>query len=153
MQIIRCPSVSVASQAIEPLLHEHWQEVADQKTYPVIRPDYEKYQYLNDAGNLIILLALEERMDPFTCIGYSVNLLTPHLHYTDKKLCCNDVLFVRKAERYTTTTGARLIARTKQEAVKENCAVMQWHAKPNSDLFNVLNKRLPVFEYAFAESL
>lgn len=149
MQILRTLSVEAAVAHIAPILQQHWEEVADKASYPNIVPDYDKYRLLAETGNIIILLAFDEG----TCIGYSVSFLTQHLHYSDKRVCCNDVIFVRKAERYTTSTGARLMACTKREAKAEGAAVMQWHAKPNSDLNDALAKRLPVFEHVYTESL
>ena len=53
---------------IEPLLFEHWQEVAANQELIKLNPDWEKYAELDRAGKLVAMIAREQRI----FIGYIV---------------------------------------------------------------------------------
>lgn len=147
MRVDRVNYVGVARHYIEPLLEEHFREVGNTAVYE-LAPDWDKYFDISHAGNLIALLAFDDRK----CVGYSVNFLTPHVHYVKQRICYNDVLFVAKDYR-TGSAGGRLLNATVQHAREAGATVMQWHAKPNTALDQLLSKRMPIFEHAYAQSL
>lgn len=146
MLIIREDRVSVAREYIEPLLEAHYRESANTAVYTLL-PDYAKYEQIEQLGNLVTLLAMTEDME---CVGYSVSFLTPHVHYMEQRIAYNDVIFVSKPYR-DGTTGGRLMVRTRQEAKKEGCVLVQYHAKPNTTLDATLRKRLKVFETVYQD--
>jgi len=147
MIVTRTPFVGVARHYIEPLLEAHYQELGNTQRYE-LAPNYNQYHYIADAGNLIMLLAFDEDV----CVGYSVNFLSPHVHYMRQRVCSNDVLFVAKDYREG-SIGGRLMARTAKEAKAAGATVLHWHAKPNTALFTILSKRSGPIEYIFAQSL
>ena len=147
MKVSRAQCGEELFAAVTPLLEQHFREVGNTAVY-TLAPDWEKYRTLMSQGNLLALLAHEGE----DCIGYSVSFMTPHVHYVGSKVCYNDVIFVRNDLR-SGLAGAKLIAHTKAYALAEGVDVMQWHAKPNTQLNTALSKRLPVFEHVYSERL
>ena len=115
-------------QAVE-LLIEHREELATDKALMVLKPDFETYYTLDDAGSLLVIGAYRgERL-----IGYSVNLISRNLHYADLVQCQNDVLFLTMGERKG-SAGLRLLRKTEEMARLEGARIMLWHAKPETNL-------------------
>ena len=133
---------------IRPLLAYHYDEVQKLKQVFDLKPDWDKYYKLDAAGLVISLLAMEDEI----CIGYAVNFIVPHIHYADQTMSANDVIFVHKAHR-SGTAGGRLMAAMRKASKQLNCDVMQYHAKPGTELDTVLAKRLPVHEHIYLDPL
>jgi GNAT superfamily N-acetyltransferase len=115
------------------LLADHWEELAKNKSLMVLKPDRETYQNLERDGRIFALFAY----DGDQIIGYSVNLITTHLHYADLSIASNDVLFVAQSHR-TGRTGIQLIDRTEEVAQLYGAKLMLWHAKQNTDLEKIM---------------
>lgn len=145
--IRRVSSPAYMRYLVEPLIEDHFLEVGNTKVYE-LAPDWAKYDAIDEAGGLLMLAAYHND----SCIGYSINFLTPHVHYVNQNICYNDVLFVSKEHR-NSSAGGRLIIATTKAARSAGAKVMQWHAKPNTALDEVLSKRVPLFEHAYAEAL
>ena len=79
----------------DPLFQEHYEEIALRKDLMELKPNWPMYDALDQAGSLFIYLAMQGDV----CIGYSMNLVTNHLHYADLKYTQNDVLFIKKEFR------------------------------------------------------
>ena len=80
---------------MEPLLVEHWLEIAlghDQVPLDVAR---ERYQELCDAGTLHVLTV----RDAGKLVGYHVAIVAGHLHYASTKHAITDVYFLQPAYR------------------------------------------------------
>lgn len=148
MRVERWTSTASARFHIASLLPEHYIEVANIDVY-TLAPDWDKYDAIDDAGNLLMWLAFN---DDHRCIGYSINFLMPHIHYAHQTVLSNDVLFVSKEYR-TGSIGGRLMAATRKGAKEAGAVLVQWHAKPNTPLDHVLSKRLPIFEIAYQDIL
>lgn len=146
IEIDEFQSVFAARAHVEPLLQAHYEEVAS-KVY-TLRPDWDRYIELNCQGKLIMLLAFQHGQ----CIGYSATVLGNHLHYVDSYVAYNDVIFVSRGHRHS-SAGGRLMAQTRYAAKARGASIMQWHAKPDTALDEVLHKRLPLFERAYQETL
>jgi hypothetical protein len=116
-----------------PLLASHWDELVKLKDVFVVNGDYDKYEHLEQSGSLISLLAFYED----ELVGYSINLLSNHLHYKDVLVCYNDLLFVHPSKR-NTPLGLKLIRETEQAAKEEGAEIMLWHAKVDSSLDKIL---------------
>lgn len=117
------------------LLEAHWHESARNKHLMVLKPDVARYQSLEAAGALLSLVAYVEE----TIVGYSVNIVTPHLHYADLLCAHNDVLFVAKEYRES-VLGLKLIRETERAARARGAHLMLWHAKEATALANILPK-------------
>lgn len=117
------------------LLREHWEEIARHKDLLVLNPDWDTYAKLAEIDRLLIL----EAWAGDELVGYSVNIVVPHLHYRDVLVCQNDVLFVSMAHR-ATRTGIRLMRETEVEAKRRGCKLVLWHAKKDSSLDHMLGR-------------
>ena len=117
----------------EPLFEEHYEEIARNKQVMKLKPNWPLYDTMNATGWLFIYLAMQGDV----CIGYSMNLVTNHLHYADLKYTQNDVLFIKKEFRGG-RIGLRLMKVTEDYAKSLGCKVMLWHAKERTTLAALL---------------
>jgi GNAT superfamily N-acetyltransferase len=140
------PREIVASEWIDrawPLLEEHYAELATVPDIMLLKPDVERYQTLEAAGNLFAIGMFDIHGDTHgdagaeTLVGYSVNIVCTNLHYGDLLMCQNDLLFVRKSHRRG-MTGMRLITATERAAKDRGVKMMLWHAKPGTTLDRML---------------
>lgn len=132
------------------LLKEHWDEVAKNKEVMVLNPDKQAYEALEKAGMFFTLVAYRDE----EVIGYSGNILYHHLHYKDLFYCLNDVLFVKKEYRNTTSAGLKLIKETEQTARALGAKLMIWHAKEQTTLAALLPRmKYNVQEVSFSKIL
>jgi GNAT superfamily N-acetyltransferase len=143
------PREIIASEWIDrawPLLEEHYAELATVPDIMLLKPDVERYQTLEAAGNLFAIGMFDTHGDTHvdadgdgaeTLVGYSVNIVCTNLHYGDLLMCQNDLLFVRKSHRRG-MTGMRLITATERAAKERGVKMMLWHAKPGTTLDRML---------------
>ena len=75
-----------------PLFQEHYEEIARNKELMQLDVNWPLYEELNNKQALFVYLAMQDNV----CIGYSLNLITYHLHYAELKYTQNDVLFIKK---------------------------------------------------------
>tara|TARA_R100000353_G_scaffold22395_1_gene19833 strand:+ start:414 stop:923 length:510 start_codon:yes stop_codon:yes gene_type:complete len=122
----------------DPLFQEHYEEIALRKDLMELKPNWPMYDALDKSGSLFIYLAMQDDV----CIGYSMNLVTNHLHYADLQYCQNDVLFIKKEFRGG-RIGLRLMKITEDYAKSLGCNMMLWHAKEDT----ALAKLLPRLKY------
>ena len=115
------------------LLNEHWNEIVTKKHLFKVNGDYERYSLLETDGALLTLIAKVNDV----VVGYSVNIISPHLHYKDSLVCYNDLLFVSKEKR-TSPLGIKLIKHTEELAKQRGAQVMLWHAKQDTPLSKIL---------------
>lgn len=116
-----------------PLLEMHREELTTDKGLMILSPDVERYRQLEDAG---VLVALVMRLDG-KAIGYSVNFLSQHLHYSAMRYAHNDVLFLHPDYR-SGDLGRVLIEATENVASEHGAQLMLWHAKPGTALERIL---------------
>lgn len=134
---------------IDSLTVNHWQESAKNKELMVLLPDKIKYKMYEDTGSLLSLFAYVNG----NCVGYSINIITNHLHYADLICSYNDVLFLDENHR-NSPIGIRLIDRTKEESKKRGAEIMLWHAKENTSLSKILpRKGCKIQEIIFSQEL
>lgn len=121
---------------VEPLLHQHYEEIAKFKDLSVVKPDLERYGAIDAQGRFIGLLAEHEG----EVVGYSANIIAQNLHYSDLTYCQNDVLYVAPEHRHS-RIGLALIRQTVRCAKDKGAQLMLWHAKEKTTL-NALLPRL-----------
>lgn len=141
------PTIELATLAdwkakAEPLFQEHYEEIARNKDLMKLNVNWPLYEELNDKQALFVYLAMRDNV----CIGYSLNLITSHLHYADLMYALNDVLFVKKEFRGG-RLGLQLIKATEDHARSLGCKMLLWHAKENT----ALAKLLPKLKYGVQE--
>lgn len=135
-QEIRPIAIAELSLVAGDLFEAHWQEIAREKDLMVLDPDWPRYEALERNGVLLALGAYEDEK----LVGYSVGLITPHLHYRALTFYQNDVLFVSPAARHS-RLGVRLIEETEAAAQARGAEWFAWHAKKGSTLDRLLDRR------------
>ena len=133
---IRSLGYREAVELAEPLLRQHWQEVARNKDLMVLSPSHEVYEAMDQAGVLFLLGMFAEG----DLIGYSCNIVTPHLHYSGLTVCQNDVLYLDPDYR-NGGAGIRLMTATEREARSRGARLVLWHAKDGSLMDKLLERR------------
>lgn len=86
------------------LLELHWQEIAVNKDYIKLNPDWDTYLSLEEIGMLKLFTA----RDDGKLIGYFAVICRNHLHYKDHLFAVNDVIYLHQDYRKG-LIGARLI--------------------------------------------
>jgi len=117
------------------LLELHYAELTRNKEIAKLAPDWIRYRTLEDNGYLLTLLAFEGT----ALIGYSVFILSPHLHYMELKVALNDVMFLHPAHRLG-YTGVRLIRESEKMCRAAGAGKICWHVKPDTTLQAILNR-------------
>ena len=117
------------------LFEAHREELTTNKALMVLNPDVSTYVSLQKNGSLLALAAF----DGDEQVGYSINIIVRNLHYADVLMCQNDVIFVRDDKRKG-PTGLRLLRETERLAQARGADVMLWHAKPKTNLADVLQR-------------
>lgn len=120
---------------IKELIKEHWDELAKNKELMVLSPDWERYCAIEDAGNLLSLFVYQDG----NCIGYSINIISNHLHYMDLQIAYNDVILLKKKYR-NSPVGLRLIKQTKEKVRERGCRLLLWHVKKDTTMDKLLPK-------------
>ena len=118
------------------LFEEHWDEIAKNKKVMVLKPDYNRYKQLEQSGSMRTLVAYENDK----IVGYSVNFVMPHIHYSELVTCFNDIVFVTK-DRRSSILGLKLIKETEKAAAKWGAGMMLWHVKENSSISKILPRK------------
>lgn len=132
----------------EHLFKLHWQELAMNKKVMELSPYREKYGALEESGGIFILGVFIDN----ELVGYSVNLVSPHLHYSKVLFCYNDLIFVSPDYRHL-GIGEELIKQTKKEAKSRGCPLLFWHAKEGTSFFKYLSECSKVHEVCFCDEL
>lgn len=115
------------------LLKAHHEESAGNQDLMTLNLDENRYRNLELAGHIIVLGAwLNNHL-----IGYSVNLISTHLHSAELVVCVNDLLFIDKAYRKG-RTGLNLIRATETASKSRGARMILWGAKPNTRLNKLL---------------
>jgi predicted GNAT superfamily acetyltransferase len=132
------------------ILADHWEEVALNKRLMKLEPRWSTYFQMELAGTLFVIGAYEANK----LIGYSANIIQPHLHYAGLMVCMNDLLFVLPEYR-DKPVGLRLMAQTRVVAKHKGAELMLWHAKPATALAAIMarSKKARVQDIIYSEEL
>lgn len=126
------------------MLFDHYDEIAQFKEISAIKPLWERYLQIEEAGNLIALVA----KDADHVIGYSITFLMKNMHYGDLKFAQNDLLYLRPEYRKG-KLGLKLMEATILCAKDHGAKLMVWHAKKNT----ALDALLPRLGYDVLDTL
>lgn len=121
---------------ILPLLEEHWREVAHYQDKIPLSPMFEKYRQLDKMGNIIIIAM---RMDG-QLIGYSIYIITQHIHYSTCLCAANDLLYLIPEYRGM-KYGLQLVKESERLLTDRSINRITYHIKPEHD-FSPLLKSL-----------
>ena len=134
----------------EPLLRDHYQE-SNRNRRMELAPDWDTYRMLHEAGKLLNVVAVEHTLDGGRCVGYAVNILSPHIHYKESVVSGNDVIFVVPGAR--ASLGGRLMVAMRKLSKAHGASQVLWHAKPRTPLDAALGNRMHVHEHIYMENL
>lgn len=138
MLVLARESLYEVFEDIQPLLRDHYLELARNQESIALNPDWARYGQVEASNALRVFTA----RDDGALVGYSVFFLSTHPHYADVVLASNDVLFLKQAHR-TGRAGLRLIAFSERELGAEfstKKVSVAWHAKPDTPLEAILRK-------------
>jgi len=88
----------------EPLLKQHWEEIALNKDIIKLNPDWRAYAELDRVNALRVFTARKDGK----LVGYFVVIVSKALHYADHLFANNDIIFLTKPARKG-LTGVKLI--------------------------------------------
>jgi hypothetical protein len=121
---------------VQDLLAMHYEELTLNKDKVRLKPMWEKYAALENAGAFVVYTARKNG----ALVGYGAFFINQHLHYADLTVAANDVLFLHPEHR-TGRNGIRLIQFCENELRKKiGSFKLTWHAKLGTDLGSVLNR-------------
>lgn len=124
--VIRSVTTAEMQRDAVSLFEENWQENVRPLGIDRLELNAPFYESLERSGMLIILAAyLNETM-----VGYSVNMLMPHPHFTQITVCRNDVFFVGAAWR--ARAPMLLLRATEAAAALRGATRVAWTAKIGS---------------------
>lgn len=118
------------------LCKEHWNEIARNKDIVPLSPNYNQYLKLDEMNILCCSTAREDGH----LIGYCINMLMPHMHYSQTIFAINDLLFLTKSKRGN-FVGSELLKVAINDMKKRGVKVFHMHAKIAHDI-KPLMKRL-----------
>jgi len=126
-------TVSDKAAVLAPLLQAHRDELATAKHLMELAPNWDAYRALEQCGALLALIAYLDG----EIVGYSVNFIGPHMHYSGLRYAHNDALYV-KPEHRGGRLGLKLMRETEWLAREKGARMMMWHAKPGTALERIL---------------
>lgn len=118
------------------MFEAHWREIALNKQLMALSPDLDAYGALESSGKLFTLCAHEGG----SLIGYSVNFIANHIHYSDLLVATNDALYIAPEYRRG-GIGIKLIRQTEIAARELGARMMSWHAKENTALCALMARK------------
>ena len=120
---------------IEPLLEQHWQEIALNKDIIKMNPDWEAYARLDAVNSLRIYTARKDN----ELMGYFVVLVSKSLHYRDHLFANNDVIFLSKSARKG-LTGVKLIKYAIESLAAEGITKLHINTKAHQPFDAILER-------------
>lgn len=138
------PCADLIETEFWPLLEAHREELTTHKDLMQLAPLAERYREAERSGVMFVVTARDEG----ELVGYSVNFIGPHLHYSNLRYVHNDVLYLARSHRRG-RLGVRLLAATERAALSRGAKLVVWHAKPGT----ALDALLPRMGYRVQDTL
>jgi len=120
---------------VQPLLAEHYEEIAADKHAIPLDPDKERYFALERMGQFVVFTARADADSKL--VGYAAFFVLQHIHYKSTKVASNDVLFVSKPWR-NSRAGLVLIRESENYLRVIGVKKLVWHVKVDHDWSNIL---------------
>lgn len=98
--------LSQVLEEAEPMLRNHWEEIADYKDKIPFAPDYDQYRKMEGAGSLLVCTVRDDQK----LVGYSVYFVRRGIHYSKNVVATNDIFYIAPEYRVRATEGRVLIA-------------------------------------------
>lgn len=124
-------------EEVQPLLEQHYQELAKDKARIKLDPDWARYIEMEQKGSLLLFTARKDAK----LVGYAVFFAGRHAHYKGLTLVANDLLFL-DAQHRVGRTGVRLIKYCESQisALYPGLTAVTWHAKEDTVLAEMLGR-------------
>jgi GNAT superfamily N-acetyltransferase len=134
---------------IAQLCVRHWEEIAHNKDFIKLDPDWDKYALLDKAGMLSVTIA---RVDGVIA-GYQIYMVMPHLHYKNSLTAMSDVLYLAPEQRHG-TFGIRLMKAAEEELNRLGVQRIIQNVKLTNDWGKILERMgYKPFERIYAKIL
>ena len=121
----------------EPLLRAHWREIALNKDWIELAPDWIAYGVLEQLDKLRIFTARDENSSGLR--GYFVVIVGVGLHYRKTKFATNDIIFLHPDYRRG-MAGARLIKFAMSHLAAEGAEIMHINTKCHAPLDSLFDR-------------
>ena len=128
-------SLTQVKKEIEPLLKQHWEEIALNKEVIKLNPDWKQYGKLDSLNALRIYTARSDGK----LVGYFVVVISKNMHYQDHLFATNDIIFLAKSHRKG-TAGIKLIKYAEERLKLEGISVMVINTKEHQSFDKVLER-------------
>lgn len=115
-----------------PLLVQHREELTTNKALMKLNPDVACYRAMEEAGTCFSIVV----RDGEQIVGYSINIIAPHLHYRDVLMVYTDALWTTHEHR--SRIGVPLMDATRAASRARGAHLLAWHAKPDTPLDRVM---------------
>jgi len=125
--------VSDVMEEIEPLLEQHWDEVAVHKDKIKLSVDWDTYHSLEKTGDIGLYTARHQG----DLVGYFVVICKHHLHYKDHIYAVSDVVFVHPDHRKT-KLGYSLLKYAEDDLKGRGVSVLVVNTKTHKPFDNLL---------------
>lgn len=122
-------------EELEPLLQEHYKEVAMYQDKIELNPDYDLYRLMERQGTLHILTARDPDLQ-----GYCVTFINKHPHYKDHKYAVNDIIYVSPEHRHT-DVAYEMLKELERLMLLEGVSVMTFHMKHYKSFQTLMSAR------------
>lgn len=128
-------NVMRVADEIEPLLEQHYEEVALNKDVIKLNPDWPRYFALEERGQCHVFTIRDDGV----LVGYGVFFTSQHAHYVDTKVAANDILFLVKSHRRG-SAAIRFIKFCEQALQNMGVGKITFHVKYDHDWSAILHR-------------
>jgi GNAT superfamily N-acetyltransferase len=128
-------ALAQVKREIEPLLRQHWEEIALNKDKIALNPDWRAYADLDSINALRIYTARKDEK----LMGYFVVIVSRSLHYRDHLFANNDVIFLTKGARKG-LTGVKLIKFAIESLAAEGITKLHVNTKAHQPFDAILER-------------
>lgn len=110
---------------LKPLLVGHWEEIARNRDFIPLDPDYDTYLRIEATGMLRVYTV---RADDGAVVGYAIYFVRPHLHYRRNVWAVSDIVYLRPEYRRG-FCGVRLLSFAEKKLTEDGVHVMHTTSK------------------------
>lgn len=128
-------SLAKVRREIEPLIEQHWAEIALNQDKIKLNPDWKAYADMDSVNALRVYTARKDGK----LIGYFVMIVSKGLHYRDHLFASNDLIFLTKPARKG-LTGVKLIKYAIQELSAEGITKLTVNTKAHQPFDAILER-------------
>lgn len=120
---------------IEPLIKQHYDDIALNKDIIKLNPDWEGYARLDNINALRVYTARKDDQ----LVGYFVVIVSKSLHYRDHLFANNDIIFLAKSARKG-LTGVKLIKYAIESLAAEGITKLHINTKAHQPFDAILER-------------